>query len=320
MMIRLSSGKSRASLTSMFLITSTLIIAGCATTEKRAETSIDFASAEANQVDPYESFNRSIYGFNMGLDKYFFKPVANSYKFITPDFIETGVSNFFNNLKGINVVLNDVLQGKFQQSVSDAGRFLTNTTIGIAGLVDVASEFGLKYNVEDFGQTLAAWGVSEGAYLVLPIMGPTTIRDGGGSIIDKAANPGTYVPGVGVLEGINDRANAEGALNFIDEAALDPYVFTRESFLQYRQHLINDGKSDSHSYDWDVDSDVENPTDVDANKSIAIKPTVDAAYKADNEAELSMQSTKITKANGSAFDDMLKSFEEASIKMDQLKN
>lgn len=253
MFIRLHPGKNRAYLKQVSLMICVLIITGCASTGNRLETE-DSVSAKATQLDPYEDFNRSMYAFNMELDRYFFKPISDSYKFITPDFMETGVSNFFNNLKGINVVLNDILQGKLQQGASDTGRLLANTSIGIGGLIDVASELGLHNNVEDFGQTLAVWGVEDSSYLVLPVMGPTTIRDGSGLIVDKAANPGTYVPGTGILEGINDRANAQGALNFINEAALDPYVFTRESFLQYRRHLINDGKTDYSGDELDIDA------------------------------------------------------------------
>ncbi|WP_371927918.1 MlaA family lipoprotein [Methylomonas rivi] len=253
-----------------------------------------------------------MYGFNRGLDKYFLKPVSDGYKWVTPDFMETGVSNFFNNLKGINVVLNDLLQGKFQQGAADAGRFFTNTTIGVGGLIDVASEFGLENNIEDFGQTLAVWGVDEGAYLVLPIIGPTTLRDGGGLILDKAANPGTYVPGTGVLEGISDRANAESALNFINEAALDPYVFTRESFMQYRRHLVNDGNTDSGQYEWDADVAMEETVDPMADKAAA----GDGMGKG---SSLELQSAADAKAGRSeAFDDMLKSYEQASLKMDRL--
>ncbi|MGZ8188878.1 MAG: MlaA family lipoprotein, partial [Methylosarcina sp.] len=271
----------------------------------------DSASSEVNRVDPYEGFNRSMYGFNMGLDKYLFKPVSDGYKFITPDLVETGVSNFFNNLKGVNVVLNDVLQGKFQQGASDAGRFLANTTIGVAGLIDVASELGLQHNVEDFGQTLAVWGVQEGAYLVLSVMGPTTIRDGSALIVDKAANPGTYVPFTGIIEGINDRAKAEGALNFINEAALDPYVFTRESFLQYRQHLINDGESHD---DVELDAAIEESADLEADGSAAVK---DAAPEIDEGIPSGKSADRVTDRS-LAYDNMVQSFEQASMKIDQL--
>lgn len=308
MSISLPSGKNPAPRSAVCLISFTLLMSGCASTEKRANA----------LVDPYEGFNRSMYSFNMNLDKYLFKPVSDGYKFVTPDFMEVGVSNFFTNLKGINVVLNDVLQGKFQQGASDAGRFMTNTTLGVAGLVDVASEFGLKNNVEDFGQTLAVWGVDEGAYLVLPIMGPTTVRDGGGLIVDKAANPGTYVPGTGILEGINDRANAEGALNFINEAALDPYVFTRESFLQYRRHLVNDGKTDIASYDWDVEGGMENSEYPNAVGVKTVLSTVASSTTVADSTSPTSQVNSIAATLTPHFDDMLQSFEQASMKMDQL--
>jgi len=276
------------------------------------------AKTQDSPVDPYEGFNRSMYGFNMGLDKYFFKPVSDSYKYITPDFMEIGVSNFFNNLKGINVVLNDVLQGKFEQSASDTGRFLTNTTIGVLGFVDVASELGMQNNIEDFGQTLAVWGVDEGAYLVLPIMGPTTIRDGSAVIVDKAANPGTYVPGTGIIEGINDRANAEGALNFIDEAALDPYVFTRESFLQYRRNLINDSKSDANSYELDLEEALD---ETPASKKEEAKPkksNANTSSKLESAVVPSPSSVSKVSVDNAAFERMAQSFEQASLKMEQL--
>lgn len=308
-------GKNRVLAFTGLLISSALLTTGCASTDKRDPASPTSAQGTP-KIDPYEGFNRSMYGFNMGLDKYLLKPVATGYQYITPDFMETGVSNFFTNLKGINVVLNDVLQGKFEQSAEDTGRFLTNTTLGVAGLFDVASSFGMQSNVEDFGQTLAVWGVDQGAYLVLPILGPTTVRDGGGSIFDRAANPGTYVPGTGILEGINDRANADGALNFIDEAALDPYVFTRESFLQYRTNLINDGKTDTSGYDLDIDSALDDSQPKNANGQKSGK-TESGSPKATNGSAASSTSQ--------AFNDMSKSFDQAeqefaqaSEKMDQL--
>lgn len=245
-------GKSQTSCLWALLFSGSLLLTGCAGTETTT-INANVAAPEVSPIDPYEGFNRSMYDFNMGLDKYLLKPVADGYAFVMPDVMQTSVTNFFNNLKGINVVLNDVLQGKFEQSASDLGRFTTNTTLGLGGLFDVATPLGLQQNVEDFGQTMAVWGVDQGPYLVLPLLGPTTVRDGGGTILDRAANPGTYVMGTGIVEGINERANAESALNFIDEAALDPYVFTRESFLQYRQNLANDGKTDVDSFDLDID-------------------------------------------------------------------
>jgi phospholipid-binding lipoprotein MlaA len=327
-------GSNRAVIPYALMISTTLLLGGCASTEKRTEQTADSANFGKNierpRVDPYEGFNRSMYGFNMKVDKYLLKPVANGYKWVTPDFMQTGVTNFFTNLKGINVFLNDVFQGKFEQSARDAGRFTTNTTIGLFGLFDVASEFGLENNVEDFGQTLAIWGVDQGPYLVLPLFGPTTLRDGSGVIFDKAANPGTYFPGTGIVEGINDRANAEGALNFIDEAALDPYVFTRESFLQYRQNLVNDGKTDAATYDIDIDAEVD-VGEISSAKpkeaSGAQKPKSDKAKKKpDDHVENAIDvKTGGTDATAQAFDSMSKSFDDAerefqaaSAKMDDL--
>jgi phospholipid-binding lipoprotein MlaA len=224
-------------------------LGGCATTSKE--------NSANNKADPYENFNRKIYGFNDNVDDYVAKPVANAYKYVTPDFMETGVSNFFNNLKTINVVLNDVLQAKFEQSGRDTGRFLMNSTLGMAGLFDVAKTVGLDQNDEDFEQTLAVWGVPQGTYLVLPLLGPITTRGIPGAVFDAAANPVTYIgTPLQALSLLNTRANAEGSLKFIDEASLDPYVFTRESFLQWRTHLATDGKTDASSDLMDIDDDL----------------------------------------------------------------
>lgn len=237
-------------ITLCLLLGLTIGLGGCATTS---------GSAAANKDDPYENFNRKVYGFNDKVDDYVAKPVADTYKKVTPDVVETGVSNFFNNLKGINVVLNDLLQAKFDQGGRDTGRFLMNSTLGMAGLFDVAKSVGLEQNDEDFEQTLAVWGVPQGSYLVIPFLGPITTRGVPGAVFDSAANPATYVsPFVPIqaLSLVNTRANAEGALKFIDEAALDPYVFTRESFLQWRNHLASDGKSDASSDLNDIDAEL----------------------------------------------------------------
>ncbi len=223
-----------------------LALSGCATTHE-----------EANNADPYENFNRKIYNFNDAVDDYVAKPVSNAYKFITPEFMQSGVHNFFSNLKDVNVVLNDVLQGKFEQSAQDTGRLLMNTTLGMAGLFDVAKTVGMPKNDEDFEQTLAVWGIPRGKYLILPLLGPITTRGIPGAVFDTAANPASYVGApIQVISLIDTRANAEGSLKFIDEASLDPYVFTRESFLQWRQHLATDGKTDSSTDITGLDADL----------------------------------------------------------------
>ena len=201
-------------------------------------------------ADPYESFNRKMYDFNESVDHYVASPIANGYKAVTPDFLQTGVFNFFNNLKNFNVVINDVLQAKFSQSASDMGRLTMNTTAGLGGFFDVAKHVGLEQNDEDFDQTLAVWGIPKGSYLVLPLLGPMTTRSAPASAFDAATNPASYasIPAnyisapVQFMSALNARANAEGALKFINEAAMDKYVFTRESFLQWRKNLESDGK------------------------------------------------------------------------------
>lgn len=240
-------------------------LTGCASTGEKtaAETT---STASSNPADPYENINRKVFAFNDKVDNYVAEPIADAYKWATPQFMQTGVSNFFTNLKNINVVLNDLMQAKFQQSAEDTGRFLINTTAGVGGLFDVAQYAGLDQNDEDFEQTLAVWGVPQGSYLVIPFLGPSTARGIPGSVFDTAANPATYVGlPVQLVQMLNARANAEGALKFIDEAALDPYVFTRESFLQWRQNLATDGKSEAKNdladFEDDLLDDAAKPTE-----------------------------------------------------------
>ncbi|MFM8342599.1 MAG: VacJ family lipoprotein [Methylomonas sp.] len=310
--------KNKVKISNTLLVSVVLLASGCASTEenvKSTEVAVPVVkAAEEVKHDPYEGFNRSMYDFNMAVDKTLLKPVANGYKAVTPVFVQSRVSNFFTNLKGINVVINDLLQGKFKQSASDAGRFTTNSTIGLLGLFDVASDFGFESNVEDFGQTLAVWGVDQGPYLVLPLFGPTTLRDGTAIVFDKAANPGTYVPGSGIVEGISDRANAEGALNFIDEAALDPYVFMRESFLQYRTSLVNDGKTDSSAYDEDLDVAL-------AGSSKSTKPgELNNKIKSSMDLNGSNNTLKAFNEMSTSFEEAEAKFKSASDKLDKIAN
>jgi len=229
------------------LIGVAISLGGCAT------TGVTEQQNSTNKADPYEHFNRGVFTFNDKVDDYVAKPISDAYKWITPQFVQTGVFNFFSNLKTINVVINDVLQAKFAQSARDTGRFALNTTLGLAGFVDVGKSVGLEQNDEDFEQTLAVWGVPQGSYLVIPFLGPSTVRGIPGAAFDTAANPTSYVGWpVQLIYMLNTRANAEGALKFIDEAALDPYTFTRESFLQWRNNLATDGESES-SLDLDAE-------------------------------------------------------------------
>lgn len=266
---------------------------------------------EISEVDPYENFNRSMFSFNDRLDAYVAKPISDAYLWVSPNFFKTGISNFFSNLKDINVVLNDHMQGKFEQGAEDTGRFLTNSTLGLLGLFDVATEIGLKKHDEDFGQTLAVWGIPQGAYLVLPILGPTTARGVPGSVFDVAANPTTYIGmPVQLVSMLNTRANAEGALKFIDEAAIDPYVFTREAYLQYQQNLITDGKTSSNVNVMPLEDDVAADVDAAMAEGGGKKPAADVGLgNADGSLDRALQA--LDKANAS--------LEASSEKLDKLK-
>ncbi len=312
-----------------------LVISGCAGTdvnEQSVETDHvevipEAANEEINEVDPYEHINRRVFVFNNKLDKYVAKPISDAYLWATPQLVQTGIANFFNNLKDINVVLNDAMQGKLQQSAEDTGRFIVNSTVGLGGVFDVASEIGLEKHDEDFAQTLAVWGVPDGPYLVLPVIGPATTRGVPGSIFDTAANPTSYVGlPVQLLFMLNARANAEGALNFIDEAALDPYIFTRESFLQYRRHLISDGNTEITEDTLDLEDefydDEEDLTEEDLLSDTESEDSVDGGKKTETEDEtklaengfrlqLEADTKDFAQASGS-FDNALKSFEDAS--------
>lgn len=228
------------------------LFAGCAGTQQKS----------ASSPDPIEPLNRVFYDFNEGLDKHLIKPIAEGYVKITPEPIRISVTNFFDNLAYLNVVLNSFLQGKFEQGFSDTARFLVNSTLGIGGVFDVATSAGLERHNEDLGQTLATWGVGRGTYLYLPIQGPDTARNLPNTATKLALNPLTYISGailfpITALNVINIRANLLDATNIRDEAAVDPYSFTREAYLQQREYLIHDGNPPTEGYDDIFDDEAD---------------------------------------------------------------
>ncbi|MCK9397039.1 MAG: VacJ family lipoprotein [Methylobacter sp.] len=302
---------------SSILLGASITLAGCATTEA-AQPAI------VNKADPYESFNRKMFVFNDTVDNYVAEPISNAYKWITPQFMQTGVFNFFNNLKNVNVVINDVLQAKFSQSAEDTGRLAINSTVGLGGLFDVAKHVGLEQNEEDFDQTLAVWGVPQGSYLVLPLLGPSTARGIPGAVFDTAANPSSYIGmPVQLVSMLNTRASAEGALKFIDEAALDPYVFTRESFLQWRNNLATDGKSEALDVDGFEDElsggDKGEASGKSASGEAGLSNKPGFALRLDAETNQFEQASHSFSSAAQSFDDTAKSFEEAGNKVDELK-
>lgn len=197
--------------------------------------------------DPLEPLNRAIYHFNDGVDHLLLQPAAEVYRGVLPPIVRTGVSNFFSNINDVLVALNNLLQGKVQNAASDAGRVIVNSTIGLLGVVDVASKMGLEKHDEDFGQTLGYWGFGDGPYVVLPFFGPSNFRDAAGRVVDFYSDPVTYVNPPhdrNILWGtriVSRRAELLGATQVLETAALDPYAFVRDGYLQRRRNLIYDG-------------------------------------------------------------------------------
>jgi phospholipid-binding lipoprotein MlaA len=210
-------------------------------------TGLGGCATSGNPKDPIEGFNRGVFAFNETLDKAAIKPLAQGYEAVVPLPGRTGIANFFSNINDVVVALNSLLQGKFMDAASDLGRVLVNTTLGIGGLFDIASELGLEQHDEDFGQTLGRWGVGDGAYLVLPVFGPRTVRDAGGLVVDTVTNPLSYLDDVSTRNAllgarlISTRAQLLPADKAIDEASLDKYAYIRDAYLQRRRNLIFDG-------------------------------------------------------------------------------
>ena len=201
-----------------------------------------------NPDDPLESFNRSMFTFNENIDKYAFKPVAKGYNFVMPNFASKGVTNFFSNVDDIVVFFNELLQFKLAEAAATSARFVFNSTFGLLGLIDVASDMDLPKHNEDFGQTLAVWGVDSGPYLVLPLIGPMTVRDTAGLAVDW-----TYFDPIFkrqtltqslvtlTIKYIDMRAGLIKASNILDDTVPDKYAFMRDAWMLRREFLIYDG-------------------------------------------------------------------------------
>ncbi|QLQ26677.1 MAG: VacJ family lipoprotein [Dechloromonas sp.] len=207
------------------------------------------ALADETVHDPLEGFNRAMFAVNEGLDTVVIKPVAAGHDFAVPLPAKAGVGSFFGNIADIRNVLNNALQGKLADAGNDFGRLLINSTVGIFGLFDVASELGLEKHDEDFGQTLAVWGWTESDFLFLPILGPRTVRDTGGWVVDAYTDPTWYTLRKSVaarntlvaLPFVDVRASLLPSDKVVEEAALDKYAYVRDAYLQRRRNLIFDG-------------------------------------------------------------------------------
>ena len=234
------------------LLICAVLFSGCATTRSHQDV-------ETDPVDPYENINRKFYVFTDVVDRTIVEPVADFYLDYVPVRMQRSIANFYDNLLYPNVILNVFLQGKVRQGFQDSLRFAVNSTIGGAGLFDMASPMGLPAHDEDFGQTLGVWGMDANTYLFIPLLGPSSDRDLPGLPVSVFTNPlfyiGIYVIGapvtvpLGVLGAIDKRARLSGPMKIRDEAALEPYLFVRDAYLQQRKHLIYDGNMPPQAYE-----------------------------------------------------------------------
>jgi len=220
----------------------------------------------ADPRDPLESYNRKMHSFNQAFDNAISKPIAKGYKAITPEPIDHGITNFFNNLADVTSLVNNLLQGKLSRAGSDVGRLAMNTTVGLLGFFDVATNVGFPSYKEDFGQTLGYWGADSSPYLVLPFLGPSTLRDTIGLGGGVAANPLVFIDnmdlygGLTALDVVNTRADLLTTGEFLEEAAIDPYVFTRDAYLQRRRYKIFDGSPPPTPEEADIWIDIMDKT------------------------------------------------------------
>jgi len=222
------------------LMFSVILMTGCASTQQNERVA---------KIDPFEPMNRAVFSFNEVADDYVIKPIAQAYKFVLPEFVRTGVTNFFSNINDVLIAANNLLQGKPDNAANDIGRFLINSTIGILGLFDVATDMGLDKNKEDFGQTLGVWGLPDGPYVVLPFFGASNVRDTVGFVVDietdfilntDKLNKDQKI-GSTVLRVVNRRAELLDASQLLEDAAFDKYSFMRDGYLQRRRNQIYDG-------------------------------------------------------------------------------
>ena len=235
------------------IVLTAVALAGCASTHAY------------NPSDPLESVNRSVYKFNDSIDKAIIKPVARGYKAVMPTVGQVMVSNFFSNLDDVVVTVNDLLQFKLVQGFSDGMRFFVNSTLGVFGLIDVASIGDLKKHNEDFGVTLGKWGVGNGPYLVLPILGPSTLRDSAGLYADGYSSPLYQLHDmrtrnqVYLTRGVNRRAEILDQEKVLNEAMIEPYEFIRDAYLLHRLSQVYDGNPPRQRYDDEDSSDAAQP-------------------------------------------------------------
>jgi phospholipid-binding lipoprotein MlaA len=235
----------------VWLCACALALGGCA--------SVGTPPGAVAPTDPWEAWNRKVFAFNESLDTKVVRPVAETYRDVVPQLVRTGVGNFFGNLRDIWSAANQFLQGKAQAGLEMSWRVVFNTTLGLGGILDPATEMRLPRRSEDFGQTLGRWGVGNGPYLVLPLFGPSTLRDTGGFVVDRSVSPTNNLSdkteryGLVTLELVQARTELLGTTGLIDQVALDKYSFVRDAYLARRLDQVWDGAPPLESFDDEPD-------------------------------------------------------------------
>jgi phospholipid-binding lipoprotein MlaA len=259
----------------MLFLTASLLLTGCAT------------GPNANPRDPFEPFNRVMFSFNDGVDTVVAKPAAQVYKAVTPTFVRKSVDNFFGNLGDLWSTVNSLLQFKGAHAAENFMRFSVNSVLGIGGLFDIATEAGLERHIEDFGQTLGHWGVPPGPYLVLPLLGPSTVRDTAAKPVDIKGNLVNYVDQEGAryaanaLSLVETRARLLDAEKLLDDVVIDKYSFTRDFYLQRRRNAVFDG-APPPEYEDEEKSDSKPEAKPDSKPTSKLETEPAAAFAAQN--------------------------------------
>jgi phospholipid-binding lipoprotein MlaA len=264
------------------LATITTTLMGCASVPASGSAGATAAVVATTPGDPWEAWNRKVYAFNDAIDTAVVKPVAQAYENVVPRLVRTGVSNVLGNVRDVWSAANQLMQGKLQYGMEMGMRVLTNTVFGLGGLLDPATEMGLVRRQEDFGQTLGRWGVGPGPFVMLPLLGPSTVRDAGGTVLDTQVSPSALPPtsngryAVTGLTVIDTRARLLSAGKLLDASALDRYSFLRDAYLSQRLDAVYDGAPPMENFD-------EDPGDSPA-KPAAAKPAAAPASAASKAA------------------------------------
>jgi phospholipid-binding lipoprotein MlaA len=264
------------------------VMGGCASVPAAGSGAADTGAkqlAAPNPIDPWESWNRKVYGFNDAIDRAVLKPVAETYRDVVPSPVRTGVNNVLGNIRDVWSAANHLLQGKLGVGLEMGMRVLVNTTFGLGGLLDPATEMQLTKRPSDFGLTLGKWGLGNGPYLMLPLLGPSTVRDTAGTLLDRQVGPSTLPPTTGGqlavtgIEVVSGRANLLGAGALLDQVALDKYSFLRDAYLSRRRDALYDGAPPMESFSDDPGDDAK-PMPAPGAKPTAPMPAANPASAA----------------------------------------